>query len=228
MRVMTDGSSNPMSLVKASKDDIPSLIRIHLAAFTQDNATRLMYTTDADMKKKLQNILNPAFSDPKKSTFKAINKETGDILGWIGFVHVGYSDAEVKEEAEPAEKDKDAGTRLSKIGELIKNHSARVRDEWMSNKKYIHVGTLVTDPAHQGHGVGSALTHLATSEADTDGVPCWIESTAVAHGVYYRLGFKDVGGLEIDLREYAPGGKSGKRRWGLWETVYMLRLPETK
>lgn len=34
--------------------------------------------------------------------------------------------------------------------------------------------------------------------------------------------------LEIDLREYAPGGKNGRQGWGIFEFVYMLRLPDTK
>ena len=89
--------------------------------------------------------------------------------------------------------------------------------EWMSNKRYIYLNTLVTDPSHQGQSIGSALVRWATSKADTDadadGVPCWKQSSPVAHGVYAKAGFKDIGMLDIDLNKFAPGGKEGQRGW---------------
>lgn len=63
------------------------------------------------------------------------------------------------------------------------------------------------------------------SKADLDSVPCWIESSPA---LSYHAGFRDVGSLEVDLREYAPGGNTGTRDWGIFELVYMLRLLNTK
>ena len=84
------------------------------------------------------------------------------------------------------------------------------------------------DPAAQGHGVGTALVRWVTDEADKQGICCWLQSSPVAHSLYLRKGFKEVGSLELDLSEFAPGGKEGGWGWGVYKYRYMLRLPETR
>ena len=218
-------NENPDAIVltKALKDDIPMLVHIHTAAFAPDNAARLMFHNNAEMEKMVQNALGSDISNPTCSVIKAVSQTTGDILGWVGYARIGYLDPIAEEQAGTKEKDESPDTEFRKV---VKAESARVRAEWMSRKKYIYIATLVTDPAHQGHGVGSALMHWVTAEADADGVPCWLQSTPVAHGLYYHVGFRDVGRLEVDLRQFAQGGKGGKYGWGPWESIYMLRLPD--
>ena len=223
MRVTNDQSGTCFFLAKASKEDIPSLIDIHRAAFAPDNAGRLMHSNEAEYRRKLRKVFESEMPKAKNTVIKAVCRETGSIAGWIGFVRVNYPGLESKEESEEKEQDEKPGTRL---GRLIEEDFNRVKAVWMSNKKYIHVGTLVTHPDYERRGVGSALIQQATAKGDGDNVPCWLESSSVAHGLYNRVGFREVGKLEVDLSEFAPGGKSVKRGWGVWETIYMVRLPE--
>jgi len=227
---------NSLFLTSALQSDIPALIRIHMSAFENDNAARLMFKSKKDYEQKLQGMLTSQISDPNSSVIKAVSTSTStnEILGWLGCEWIGYpelgssvsaSDGPAKAlaagEPKPAE-----GERT--LRSVMRVDFARVQEEWMAGKQYIHIGTAVTHPSHQRKGVGSALVRWATSKADRDGVPCWIQSSPVAHGVYYHCGFRDVGRLEMDLREFAPGGREGKMGWGGNEFVYMLRLPDTK
>ena len=231
MRVNTHQPHESVFLTDASKDDIPPLLDIFFAAYADDNAARLMLKdSSSDSRQRLQADLEDMVADPKSSVIKAVNKNTGDIVAWLGLASVDRPDTDFKgtmigvgNAERPTE-----GERLSRLGAIIKEGFIKKKVEWLSNKHYIYVGTLVTDPAHQGRGAGSALMRWATSKADTDSVPCWLESTPVGHGLYYHLGFRDVGSLEVDLRDFAPGGRDGKRGLGIYQYVNMLRLPVGK
>jgi hypothetical protein len=48
----------------------------------------------------------------------------------------------------------------------------------------------------------------------------------VGYRLYLRAGYRDVGRLEVDLREFVPGAKGGKWGWGLYGFRIMLRLLE--
>jgi len=63
-------------------------------------------------------------------------------------------------------------------------------------------------PAHQGKGHGGRIIRAQTARADTERLPCWLE-TATPHNVplYERLGF--VTQVEWDV----PGG--GPHFWGM-------------
>ena len=223
MRIMTDGFSDTFLLSRASRDDIPSLVNVHVAAFASDNAVRLMFGDEAELREKLREMLESSWPSSTRSVIKAFAKETGETVGWIGFSQVGYSDTESKE---PKENESHAET--TDLRSYFDKRIANFRAEWLSNKTYIDIGTLVVHPTHQGRGVGSALIRWATSQADNESVPCFLASSPVAHLLYYHLGFRDIGSFEIDLNEFAPGGKARKRGWGIYESMFMLRLPDRK
>ena len=77
-----------ISLLPASKDDIPSLIRIHMAGFGNDNPTRLMFKSKDDYEAMLLDLLKAQLSDPKVAVTKAVSKDTGEILD---FKHASFS-----------------------------------------------------------------------------------------------------------------------------------------
>ena len=225
---MEDPSSTATSFLPASEDDLPTLIRIHMAGFAHDNPSRLMFENNEQNEANLLERLKERLSDPKMAVIKAVSKDTGKILGWQAcrFLDKG-DDLESKvtpiagfEDAKH-EKTEDVRTLRS----VLKEDAVRVQRDWMADKKYIHFNTLVVDPVAQGHGIGTALVRWVTDRADEQGIYCWLQASRAAHGIYLRAGYRDVHSFKLDLSEFAPGGKEGGWGFGVYDFRYMLRLP---
>ena len=223
---MKSPPSTHITLTRAQQCDIPSLVSIHMAAFAFDNCARLMFKDSDTYEKKVQEMLGSQISDPNFAVVKAVGEDGNEILGWLACSWVGYDEKETPAKVQESKKKDD--TFGWSLRSAISKDFARVQSEWLARRKYIHVGTVVSDPAHQCQGVGTALVHWATTRADDDGIPCWVQSSPVAHTLYYRAGFRDVGRLEIDLRDFVPGAQQRKLGWGPFQFRYMLRLPEPK
>jgi GNAT superfamily N-acetyltransferase len=57
-----------------------------------------------------------------------------------------------------------------------------------------YLGTLGTDPGHQGRGVGSALLRVVLDRLDLEGMPAYLESSKAANLAFYgRHGFEVTG-----------------------------------
>ena len=223
---MQSRSSSAISLLPASEDDIPSLIRIHTAGFSQDNSVRLMFKSEDEYETMLLGLLKAQLSSPEVAVIKAVGKDTGNVLGWQACRFLDKDDDWASREAIEKETSSPEGN-VRTLRSVLHENSVKVQKRWMANRKYIHFNTLVVDPAAQGHGVGTALVRWVTNKADADGLYCWLLSSPVAHDIYLKAVFKDVDSFEVDLREFAPGGKEGKWGWGMFEFKYMLRLPES-
>ena len=229
------------ALIAASSSDIPTLIRIHIDAFSSDNCSRLLYKDNVAREKALRAALEFGLTHPRQTVMKAVKKDTDtgkdEILGWLGCGWYGYSDSDSNSNPTPSRIDDVAKPLLqaqdaNPLQEVIRTEFINVLKEWMSGKKFLYIGTLVAAPLHQNRGVGTALMRWAIQEADGSGIPCWLQSSPVGHSLYYKLGFRDVGSLELDLSEFI-GGREGKAKdkgiksgWGVFEYRHMLRLAE--
>ena len=57
----------------------------------------------------------------------------------------------------------------------------------------VGVFNVATPPEHRGHGYGAALTAQAARDGFAAGAElAWLQSSAMGHSVYRRLGFRDV------------------------------------
>ena len=230
-----DPNSTALSFLPASNDDIPTLIRIHMAGFAHDNPSRLMFESKEENETVLLHMIKGQLSDRKVTVIKAVSKDTDNILGWQAcrFYDKG-DDLESKattiagiEEAEQEKAEQEKADQVRTLHSVLKADAVRVQRDWMTNKKYIHFDTLVVDPTAQGHGIGTALVRWVTDKADEEGRYCWLQSSRAAHNIYLKAAYKDVCSLTLDLSEYAPGGKHGGCGWGPYDFTYMLRLPES-
>ena len=58
---------------------------------------------------------------------------------------------------------------------------------------FVGVFDIATLPPHRGLGYGAAVTARAVADGLAAGAQwCWLQSSAMGHGVYRRLGFQDV------------------------------------
>ena len=227
---MQDPSPTATSFLPASEDDLPILIRIHMAGFVHDNPSRLMFENNDMNEGTLLDMLEARLSDPKFAVIKAVNKDTGNILGWQACRLLDEDDsleskATTIAEFEEAKHEKTNDVRT--LRSVLREDSVRVQRDWMADKKYIYFDTLVVDPAAQGHGIGTALVRWVTDKADEQGIYCWLQSSRAAHSIYLKAGYRDVHSLKLDLSEFAPGGKDGGWGFGVYDFRYMLRLPKT-
>ena len=89
---------------------------------------------------------------------------------------------------------------LRTIGRLETQHPA--------DPPHWYLAILGTDPAHQGHGIGSALVQAITERCDADGLPAYLESSKELNVPFYaRHGF--VVREELTLR-------AGPPMWLMW------------
>jgi ribosomal protein S18 acetylase RimI-like enzyme len=71
-----------------------------------------------------------------------------------------------------------------------------------------YLAVLGTDPAHQGHGVGSTLMTPILEHCDHEGMPAYLESSKESNIAFYsRHGFKVTGEIRL------PGGPLV---WPMW------------
>ena len=221
--------TNEISLLSATEDDIPSLVRMHMDGFADENPVRVMFKDKHEYEQMLLDRVKAQLSDPNVAIVKAISKDTGDILGWQACRFLGKDDEPGSDlnKAESEEEGEESDTQ-ARLRSMLKKDSIQAQKTWVAGKEYIHFNTLVVDPSAQGRGVGTALVRWVRDKADEEGIYCWLKSSQVAHDMYLKAGFKDVASLEVDLSEYAPGGKDGGWGWGMYRFAYMLWSPKSK
>ena len=85
----------------------------------------------------------------------------------------------------------------------------RITEARHPKEPHWYLAVLGTDPAHQGHGVGSALVrHVVEATANTE-TPAYLETETEANVAYYdRLGFRVID--EVDV------GRDGPHLWLMW------------
>ena len=78
------------------------------------------------------------------------------------------------------------------------NLRRRVQKSTTDNSKVAHL--LATDPSYQRKGLASRLLSHVLAIADQEKRKCYIEATKAGFPVYYKLGFREVDVLEIDMK----------------------------
>ncbi|KAH6680722.1 acetyltransferase [Halenospora varia] len=85
---------------------------------------------------------------------------------------------------------------------------------------------ITVHPSYQGKGVGKALINWGLEIADKEGVYCWVHASEAGWRVFERLGFAEVGRLEVDLDVYSSGVRNPldeEGKWGQYMFRYMQR-----
>jgi GNAT superfamily N-acetyltransferase len=101
------------------------------------------------------------------------------------------------------------------FGELDKKRNAFMVPR---GEGYLYMALLAVDPKWQRMGVGRRLLEWGLEKADKEGLECWIEASPAGKPLYEKVGWKEVGATDVDLRKWGWKGKDGVKR-----TVSMFR-----
>ena len=178
-------SSSSFSVLPAELADVPAMARLAANASDTDRNTQVKamgpnpYDHDATMRELLPGWIEMA--PTRAIAVKAVDDQTGEILGWICVAFAGYTqpskpreqlDHDVEEKKAQAVEDP-----LQRQAKLTSANMMRWVDILMPpGTKCMPMMSLAVSPAHQRRGVGSALMRTATQRADADGVFMWVSN----------------------------------------------------
>ncbi|KAK0614652.1 acyl-CoA N-acyltransferase [Immersiella caudata] len=222
-------------MVAAVPEDIPTLASISSDAFESDAQTEMKGHGRAPflMKEYALESLPGEIKNPRIRIIKAIEEETGAIMGFCTWGFRGLAPPDVPEadvdvdrasqqleqtthsspaQVQPAsgkeEDEEEKRTRDDPIARLEDLTSRDLKD-WQDTimpegASCLFIIGLSVSPAFQRRGVGSALLKWGTDLADKHKSYAWVHSSAGAWRAYANAGFKVVRVLDVDLDEYAP------------------------
>ncbi|KAI9756787.1 MAG: hypothetical protein M4579_003704 [Chaenotheca gracillima] len=128
--------------------------------------------------------------DPSATFLKAVDTETGEIVGAAKWLVVPTYDAaaEAKKPHEPMKADwlQDEDDRA--FAEYIMDQIHTKRGRRITGPHCL-LDILFTDPKHHRRGAGTKLVQWGTSRADEMGVEAFVESTPYGKHLYEQNGF---------------------------------------
>lgn len=229
----------------AKVGDLAQLSKIQVAAYTSDLISHMMTLNRPEewsYEDLLRSGLEFSFSDPSVIITKAVDQETGHIVAWSCWalkeavkknvepeteetkedsmgkeVHSANAENESKASAQPAK----LGRQV--LGQTIGMEAMKWSEEWIGHRKHMVLQGLFTQPQKQGSGIGSALIEFGLERVDDEALPCWVHASPASWKLYAKQGFEEVGKTELNLSEWAPGGKDRDNGWGTYTFRYMLR-----
>lgn len=235
----------------AKSEDIKTLAKLHDKAFENDKHTQLKTSykgPEYHILGMTQALVHWA-SKPSCTLLKATVTNTGDILGWLCYVHnslPGTSNGDIPNPdaiREAFRKEREAAS--SSAGEKSKTGIDALefatstdlacwqRTVMQEDSKCMFICSIAVDPDFQGSGVGSALLQRCTRIADEEVITCWVCSSMDGVRLFAKAGFESIV-LKIDLDGFVEKGcvKSGdgvdeeRKRWGVYRWTYLMRWPQ--
>ena len=61
---------------------------------------------------------------------------------------------------------------------------------------------MATRPDYQGKGCGTMILKWGIEKADEENARCYLEATPDAYPLYYKVGFRDIDEVGLDLKAY--------------------------
>lgn len=225
--------------------DIDALVKISADSFIEDRHTQIkqLGRKPFDMAAIAKFNLHRNLGIDRCAYMKAVNEDTGEILGYCGWGFrlpnndvVPRSDPGLPPAVMPSDymggtkEDQGEEDSIDRLGAMEDADMKRWMEIFMPDKntQCMYILTLSVAPKAHGQGVGSALAQWGTDIADRLGLFIWVHSSEDAWMFYRRHGFEVIGELDIDLDEWAPQpppkeeGEDAK--WGHYVLRYMKRL----
>ncbi|KAE9373756.1 hypothetical protein N431DRAFT_438921 [Stipitochalara longipes BDJ] len=113
------------------------------------------------------------------------------------------------------------------LEEYIAAQQEVIEKTWTKGVKHIELMVLMTDPAFQRRGIGSALLKWGHALAERENVPSFLGASPFGYPLYMSLGWNVVAGVVLDLKEWVGAGDEDMG-WGVYKSRFMLRLPRVE
>jgi GNAT superfamily N-acetyltransferase len=235
----------PPPIFPIVRSDIPAIVQVWISATRPDLLLRIQ-ESDVEKLTELLTRYMTAYFDGGAIILKAVDWRDAERITAVAiWVKRGFSLEEsgmdnLKRIANEATLPPRlcGGVMLDKCTQdespppISKFLSEKVREfaeAWTDGIKHIELELLMTDPAFQRRGIGTALLRWGHELADQEAVPCFLCSSPFGHPLYQSLGWKHVAEpVVVDLKEFVQFAEKGDMGWGVYKLYFMLRLPRTK
>ncbi|PGH07095.1 hypothetical protein AJ79_06373 [Helicocarpus griseus UAMH5409] len=199
-------------VLPAEPRDGPALAKVEIDAFSEGALSEIMFGPASDEAiayrgKELTELIEK--KDPRKHYVKAVVGDDEKIIAlgiWQFFLDEEGNSANCPETQDVNKKEWPPGANLEACKFFFGN-LYRWREE-RRGQRHAFLSVLVTDPAHQGIGAGSALMKYGLDIADREKIPSWLESSRKGYPLYRKFGFQDTKRFTFDLTRYGREGKS--------------------
>jgi GNAT superfamily N-acetyltransferase len=171
---------------------------------------KILYSRGEASQKTLDRVTRETQEGISKGTLflKCVDTSTGEIVAGARWRYVKPKDphatertweeveAGFKDRLEPYdESDPEMLTALLDLFEKYKR-------EYLANRPYYVLDTLVTLSQHERRGAGSMLVRWGCEKADEAGVQAYLEASPMGAPLYARHGFVGLGEIQLDLKKY--------------------------
>ncbi|KAG0652515.1 Acetyltransferase [Hyphodiscus hymeniophilus] len=134
---------------------------------------------------------------------KAVDEQTGEIAGYAVW---GWSaraaNLIIQDKADIALP---ARTNTS-LRQTFISRLTKVEEQFRPQGKHYELCQMTVSLRYQRRGIGSQLVKYGLDKADRDTVTCFLTGSPMGVPVYQKLGFEEVGSLEMDLKDFGGEG----------------------
>ncbi|KAJ5261294.1 acetyltransferase [Penicillium angulare] len=186
-------SSSPLKVEPITIDDIPALIEIWFAAFTNPLMQEIFPDTPGLREWLTKIFLHDLSNRPFQHTLKVMDLDSKDLQGRPRMMAWGKWDLSMPEErglrfSLPWADDMPAEKCNGFFNTLEEN-----RKQVMGDEKHFYLDTLCTHPDYWRRGAGSMLVQWGCDLADEQGVSAYVDASKKGAPLYQKFGFVDNG-----------------------------------
>ncbi|KAH9905613.1 acyl-CoA N-acyltransferase [Xylariomycetidae sp. FL2044] len=225
-----------VTIEKATRDDLPALAEINRLAYAGELAFRFAYREGAEDKHVTEFFagrLAHRLGTPGTEIWKAVDPATaGGRRRICGFVCLTLemgdepngtpSTAMVLQKKEEQDQQETMLPFLNAEYVVATGAAMEQLRDYMKGEMHYYLSAFAVLPEHQGLGIGATLLNHCVRIAEDRRLALWLIALPGSHGLFLRLGFRDVDCRDVDLNAWDHDRMRG---YGLYRAYAMVRRP---